>query len=190
MNITNHAKERYVERIKGINNKNEIKQYIAQNENIVEDHILKLYNYSEKIFTGQIGGDKTTKDFYLSNDICLVIDGDCIRTIYKINFAFPEQTRLMVIEGLKDEIIKLKDEIETEMQDAESLKDDHDVRINNIKANIKLLKDAIEVKEDELKIHEQERNLLYKKIKQKNNYLQNYAEQLFGNTDYKKDMVL
>lgn len=189
MDITNHAKERYVERIKGILGKNEIKQYIVQNEDKIEEHILKLYEYSEKIFTGQIGGDKTTKDFHLNGDICLVVGDDCIRTIYKINFAFPEKTRLMVIEDLKQEIIRIKDEINNEKQIVDAKRQECDIKIQQAKQEIKALKESIEIKEDEIKIYESEKELLNKKIRRSHTYLQNYAEQLFGNTEYKKDIT-
>lgn len=189
MNITNHAKERYIERLKGINNRNEIKQYLAQNEEIIENHILKLYEYSEKVFTGQIGGDKTTKDFYLNGDICLVVGDDCIRTIYKINFAFPEHTRLMVIRDLKEEIVRLQDKIETEGVEIANKREGLDSNIAKCRREIERLQIEMFIAEDEIKVYEAQKEVLSKKLRHSNTYLQNYAEQLLGNTEYKKDIV-
>ncbi len=189
MNITNHAKERYVERIKDIKTKNEIKQYIAQNEDIINEHIMRLYKHSDNVFTGQIGGDKTTKSFHLNGDTCLVMDGDCIRTIYKINFAFPEKTRLMVIEGLKHEIIKLQESIAEESKSVEVKRQEYDGKIIQSKREIDNLKEKIEIMEDEIKIYENEKTLINKKLRHSGRYLQEYAEQLFGNTEYKKDIL-
>ena len=188
MNITNHAKERYVERIKDIKTKNEIKQYIAQNDDMINEHIMKLYEYSDNVFTGQIGGDKTTKSFYLNGDTCLVVDGDCIRTIYRINFAFPEKTRLMVIEGLKHEIIKLQEDMIDESKSVEVKRQEYNSKIEQSKREIEKLKEKVEITEDEIKIYENEKALLNKKLKHNNRHLQEYAEQLFGNTEYKKDI--
>ena len=190
MNISNHAKERYIERIKGIRSKAEIKQYLAQNEDRVEEHILKLYEYSELIFTGQVGGDKTTRDFHLNGDVCLVVGNNCINTIYFINFAFPERTRQVVIADLKEEISKLQDEIEAETENTNMKKLEFDEKIRLVEQEIKTLKESIEIKLDEIKIYETEKNLLSKKLKQYHTCLQNYAEQLFGNTEYKKDIIV
>ena len=190
MNISNHAKERYIERVKGIKSKTEIKQYLAQNEDRVEEHILKLYEYSEKIFTGQIGGDKSTRDFYLNGDICIVVGNNCINTIYFINFAFPERTRQVVIADLKEEISKLQDEIEAETENTNMKKLEFDEKIRLVEQEIKTLKESIEIKLDEIKIYETEKELLSKKLKQYYTYLQNYAEQLFGNTEYKRDLLI
>ncbi len=190
MNISNHAKERYIERIKGIRSKAEIKQYLAQNEDRVEEHILKLYEYSELIFTGQVGGDKTTRDFHLNGDVCLVVGNNCINTIYLINFAFPEKTRQVVIADLKEEIFRLQDEIEVETENTNVKKLEFDEKIRLVEQEIKTLKESIEIKLDEIKIYETEKNLLSKKLKQYHTCLQNYAEQLFGNTEYKKDIIV
>lgn len=188
MNITNHAKERYVERIQGITKTSDIKQYIAQNEDRVTEHITKLYDYSEKIFTGQAGGDKTTKDFYLNGDICLVLGDNCILTIYKINFAFPEETRLRVIADLKKEIQSLQSQIRAE----ESLLTDKnnaiDAEINELQSEINGLYEEIDIKKTDIEMLKAAKKANRSELRRLNKYLQHYAEQLFGNTQYKRDV--
>lgn len=188
MNITNHAKERYVERIQGINGTNNIKQYIAQNEQIIEERINKLFEYAELIFTGQVGGDKTAKNFYLNDDICLVIDGDCIRTIYKINFAFPEKTRLMVIEDLKNEIQRLQKELYVEETILADKDIEIDTKISELQSEINGLYEEINIRKTDIDMYQATKKANRGEIRRINRHLQHYAEQLLGNTEYKKDV--
>lgn len=187
MNITNHAKERYVERIKG-KSKQDIKWYTNTENERIDKEILKLYEYSELIYRGQIGGDKTTKDFMLNGDICLVMDEDCIRTIYPINFAFPEKTRLMVIDDLKKEMKELQKEItheEIRLQEEDLIINSEisflEMEIRNLQEEIEVRKSEIEAKQSIKQANKGELRLLKRR-------LDTYAEQLLGNTRYKKDI--
>lgn len=188
IDITNHAKERYVERIKGIIDKQEIKRYLSTEDEKIVKEINKLYQYSELIYRGQIGGDKTTKDFMLNNDICLVADNDCIRTIYRINFAFPEPTRLMVINDLKNEIRRLQEEVEEENKLLQEKDLDINTSIKLLELEIKNLQEEIEVKKAEIEANEAIKKANRGNIRLLNRTLQTYAEQLLGNTQYKKDI--
>lgn len=188
MNITNHAKERYVERIKGIKDTKEIKRYIATEEDRIEREISKLYEYSELIFRGQVGGNNTTSDFRLNNDICLVVDEECIRTIYRINFAFPEHTRLMVIEDLKKEIRKLQPEIEEESKKLLDQDNEIDTKISHLQSEIKALQEEIEIRKTDIEMYKATKKANRRHIRQLKSTLQTYAEQLLGNTPYKKDI--
>lgn len=187
MDITNHAKERYIERIKGITDKQEIKRYlVAEDERIVKE-INKLYEHSELIYRGQIGSDRATKDFYMNGDICLVVD-DCIRTIYHINFAFPESTRLMVINDLKNEIRRLQEKVEEENKLLQEKDLDINTSIRFLELEIKNLQEEIEVKKAEIEANEAIKKANRGNIRLLNRTLQTYAEQLLGNTQYKKDI--
>lgn len=188
MNISNHAKERYVERIKGITDKQEIKRYIATEEERIEKEIDKLYQYSELIFTGQIGGDRATKSFRLNKDICLVVNVDCIITIYRINFAFPEHTRQMVIEDLKNEILRLQQDIYDESNKLLEQDCEIDNKINSLQIEIKQLQDEIELKKAEIEMYQASKKASRKHLQELKSTLQTYAEQLLGNTQYKKDI--
>lgn len=190
MNITKHARERYVERVKGITTKNEIRQYIVENEEMLDNHILKLFEHSDKIYTGQVGGDKTTKDFYITNDICIVADSECIRTIFIINFAFPEKTKMVVIEDLKEEIMRLQSDIEIEKEESDKERDKLNHSIEKLKQDIANYEELIDIRQSEIRMYETQKQVLNKKTQQSYRYLNNYADQLFGNTEYKKDLLM
>lgn len=189
MDITNHAKERYLERIKDIKDKQEIKRLMVTDDGRITKEINKLYEYSELIFRGQIGGENATKDFRMNGDICLVVDEHCIRTIYRINFAFPEKTRLKVINDLKEEIQALQIEISNEQKEV-SIKDaDCDCYIKQIKLEINELNEMLVSKSNEIEMYQAIKKANRNKLRQLNSTLQIYAEQLLGNTQYKKDIV-
>lgn len=189
MNITKHARRMYIERIKEITEKSMVDLYYTQNESQIDEWIEKLFEFSSLIYTGQIGGDKTTKDFYLNGDVCLVVkDNNTIITIYKLNFAFPERTRKVVIQDLIDEIQNLRTEIKQEKMIVDEQFAFYDLEENRMKLEIVKLKEQIEIFESEIKINQSRRSVASKKLTHLNTCVKAYAEQLLGNTEYKKDI--
>ena len=188
MNITAHARERYVERIKGITTKREIRQYIAENLEIIDEHINKLFKHSTEVFEGQIGGDKTTKKFFLNGDICLVVHNDVIITIYILNYAFPDKLKKTIIDGLVEEITKLQSEINEESEKVNNRREEIKLSIDNLKSEIEVLQAQIEHKESQIRGYEHELTTLNKEIVIKNKILQTYAEQLLKTSEYKKEL--
>ena len=190
LNITRHSLERYVERIKGISDKLERNTYITTNREVLEEHINTMFNNSECVYRGKVGGDNTTKNFYLaSGDICLVVSDDSnLVTIFKINFEFPQEAKEYVIKTLVKSIKELevefaekKKEVDESITKLEIQKEHNDIEIKELEARIKLLKDKNNACDIEKKNLLQETNLIsYKQ--------QRYAWQLFGNSDYKNDI--
>lgn len=90
IDLTKHCKVRYVERVKGITGNFAVQEYvIANNERIIQD-VNKIFTYSDFLIEDQIGGDKTTKRFYIKDDILLVLRSDesAIITLIKVDFGF------------------------------------------------------------------------------------------------------
>ena len=105
ISITRHTLERYVERIKGVKDKNERNTYITMNRELLEGHITTMFEHAEFVFKGKIGGDGTNKNFYLLQDVAFVVsDENSIVTIFKINFEFPQEAQEFVIKCLVDKI--------------------------------------------------------------------------------------
>jgi len=189
MNITKHARQRYVERIKGITDKLERDAYISINEEVIDSHINKMFQYAKHIYTGQIGTDKTTKKFYLNQDIAFVVSNDdAIVTIFRVDFAFPEKTKFNVINDLIEEILNGNIEVDGLKieYDQNSKELDNELQINIQK--IKQLKDEIILLEAKNDIIKSQKDIGLKEVQVVNSKIRGYAEQLFGNTSYKEDL--
>lgn len=114
IDLTKHCKVRYVERVKGITGNFAVQEYvIANNERIIQD-VNKIFTYSDFLIEDQIGGDKTTKRFYIKDDILLVLRSDesAIITLIKVDFGFPVKTNRNIIKDLLEEISSLKEDLE------------------------------------------------------------------------------
>lgn len=114
IDLTKHCKIRYVERVKGITGNFAVQEYvIANNERIIQD-VNKIFTYSDFLTEDQIGGDKTTKRFYIKDDILLVLSKDelVIVTLIKVDFGFPGKTNRNIVKDLLVEINLLKENLE------------------------------------------------------------------------------
>ena len=189
INITRHARERYCERIKGITDKTERNAYLTNNEELILSHINMMFSHAKFIYRGKIGGDNTTKNFYISsNDICLVVsDDNNLITIFKINFEFPQDAKDYVINSLVEHIQDLgerfteeKEKVDSRLCDIDLEKERNDSEIKELEAKIKILKDKNTMLDMEKKTALQEVALI-------STQQQRYAWQLFGNSDLKSD---
>lgn len=194
MNISKHARIKYVERIKEIDNQQERNQYIAQNTDMIDEHILKMFDKAKFVYRGQLGGSKTTTDYYIFQDskrsIAFVVqkEKELIITLYVINFNFPEDISKIVVDGLLREIEKINDNLIIE-------KDKSNTQELQISTDIDLLNEEIKELEMKLKFKREMRDILDKQKQSLNNNcillnqeLTKYALQVFGNTDYKEDV--
>ncbi|APM37347.1 hypothetical protein [Clostridium kluyveri] len=114
IDLTKHCKVRYVERVKGITGNFAVQEYVAaNNERIIQD-VNKIFTYSDFLTEDQIGGDKTTKRFYIKDDILLVLRSDesAIITLIKVDFGFPVKTNRNIVKDLLVEINLLKEDLE------------------------------------------------------------------------------
>ena len=187
--ITKHACRRYVERIKGISDQRERDAYISENQTILYEHINKMFDHSEFIYRGQIGGDKTTKDFYIHQDICFVVSNDSrIITIFKIIFSFTEELNPVIREELIKKIKELKIKIEEETEKTQEERWGIDVEIDQNSKRIKELYLEIDILKSKNKMLEEEKSMKTNGICLLNSERDRIAEQLFGNTEYKKDV--
>jgi hypothetical protein len=194
MNISKHVRLKYVERIKEITNQQEKNQYIAQNTEMIDEHILKMFNQAKFTFRGQLGGSKTTTDYYIFQDskrsIGFVVqkEKELIITMYVINFNFPDEISKTVISGLLNEMDKINSIILSE-------KDKITERELQIESDIDLINEEIKILESKLKFKKEDKEILEKEKQNLNNNcivlnqeLTKYALQIFGNTEYKEDV--
>ena len=89
--FTEHVLERYVERTMDKSG-NEIKQFLAQNEEQVKQQILKLYQYSEPFWYGKNKEHNYTYFRINKNGWLIVVDRNKTKliTLYKIDLGLGE----------------------------------------------------------------------------------------------------
>ena len=143
--ITNHCKHRYVERIKNISGYNEIRQYAVQNDEIISEHINKLFEYSTFLYKGSIEKSKPINNFHINSHIVLVLDQnkECIITIYKVDFGFPERTNKLVIKDLINEVEDISFNIKYDTEQLDAFREQEEVKLEAIELEINQLQDKI-----------------------------------------------
>lgn len=90
MQTTNHARERYCERVLNIPQE-EIKAYLAEHGAEVDQAILAMYEQAEHIWT------KENTDFYINDIFLLVIAGHSVPTIVKCDYGFDEALNRQIV---------------------------------------------------------------------------------------------
>ena len=90
MNISKHAMDRFAMRICGYTDVLSARQYINSNEEKITEDINKLIEHSVLLWTAQINGDKSTKNYRIRDNIILVTDtaDSALITLYRIDFGF------------------------------------------------------------------------------------------------------
>lgn len=192
MNLTNHIKERYVERIKDIADKNEIKQYIAQHDVEISNDILKLKEYSQLIYTGNIGDTSNgICHFYLRNNVILLtnVTDDCLITLYKVDLPYPEKTNKIVIHDIVEEMEQLRTEQATLKAAIEIKEDKRQHEIGMLNDDIALLKKQIGILEGRRDLIIAEGEEEQGKVKEIDIKLKRNANMLCNSLEFKKEML-
>jgi Chromosome segregation ATPases len=190
-NCTKHSLERWVERIVGITDIRERKEYIAKNSDILKEHINKTLEYAEFIYKGQIG-DNITRNYYIHNDIILVLNtaNDAVVTVYKVDFGFPHELNLQVAKGLLAEIRRLSEEkgkldlaALEEIERLKATRDSLDQQEEILKEQLRLIQERKKAIDEEIKTHNSEAKVVELDIKK-------YTQQLVNSKEYKEDLLL
>lgn len=92
MELTQHIKERYAERMAGRDSAIDINTYIAQNSDKIERDIEKLIEHSEVIFRGVTTSGKQPVTVRLSGTWVIITDQSdrVVITLYKVDFGLTE----------------------------------------------------------------------------------------------------
>ena len=148
--LTNHAKERYSERIMGRENKMDVQTFISTHEDKIRDDIDKMIEYGEVIYEGQQVRSKDTRPckYILRNDWLVVVNPQDkkVVTLYKIDLGAGEEfnkayisTMLNRLEDAKKKSAEKIDIIkQTESCYRQSIEDNNN-KINEYKSFIKSL---------------------------------------------------
>lgn len=138
-NITNHAYERYAERMTGRDNPTDIRTYLNAHKQDVNDRINKLINYGNLIYEGKLR-DYPINQIYFNDSWVIVVDpkNNNVITLYKIDFGIESVNELFIKEML-DKIQSLNEELQA-------------VKVIVAKSNEEIL-DTISNNTEEIKYH-------------------------------------
>lgn len=182
--ISNHALERFVERVRGKEGI-DIAREVATNKERYEEQILKLFEHSKLVFTGKLDKDKNKSNYYIRNSSVLIERENCIITIYDLNFDFPKDVSEILIDRLTEAILELNVAIGEKKEENKNQMALIDTQRAEWNLEISRLEDKIALAKQEVKFLEDEKKLLGARTTELENERQKYANQLFGVNSYK-----
>ena len=109
MQVSNHAQQRYAERIMDRDNKTDVAVYVAANRDKIDNDINKMIEYGEKVYSGKLEKGAGVTDVYLKDTWVILVDPNSkkVITLYKIDLGvgneFNQQYVDMLLEKLKEE---------------------------------------------------------------------------------------
>lgn len=94
-NITNHAYERYAERMANKEQKTDMRIYIANHKDDINDRIHKLIHFGELIYEGKVGDHAKSHVYYKDRWIIIVDENkNNVVTLYKVDLLDDEVSDL------------------------------------------------------------------------------------------------
>lgn len=192
MDITVHCRERYVERIIGIDNKKEIKEYAKEHLKELEDEITNLYKNGQPVYYGKIGRARQDSSYILNKDIVMVLNSkeDIIVTLYKVDFGFPDKTNKKVLNDLMKELKNINNEINNMKTETANKNKIREVEIENLNLSIKAFETKIDVLEAKKKVLYQEKEADEKTIESINAERDRLCKMICNSLDYKLDLLV
>lgn len=150
LKISQHAKERYAERIMDKDNKTDIAIFIANNEEKIRVDITKMIEYGQFLYSGKPIDlfNKQPVEVYLNGTWIIIVDSrkSNVITLYSIDLGVGDDFNAQYIGKLLDKLniakknlLDMKNSIETETNTYTALLNDNDVAIAEYKKIIKSL---------------------------------------------------
>lgn len=149
MELTQHIKERYAERMAGRDSAIDINTYIAQNGEKIERDIEKLIEHSEVIFKGVTTTGKPPVTVRLSGTWVIITDQSdrVVITLYKVDFGLTEDLNKDYVKGwlekLNQDMKELADRKAQSKEEVEAYKKaikDNEALIKECEDTVKRLK--------------------------------------------------
>ena len=151
INISEHCKQRYVERIKDITDRQELRRYIVLHEQDIIQNIRKMLQFGEIIYTGKNFEAKDNKIIHIIlNGAWLVFvgkDSQTAITMYKIDLGLDENFNKDYIQKFLEKLKGIDQEYQ-EMEECDEKIEEHQKLIRdyeNRKAGIKESKKSLDV---------------------------------------------
>lgn len=183
IDVTKHCKERYVERVKGITNSFDVRNYVLTNNDRIVRDINKIFNYSEFLTEDRLGGDGSIQKFYIKDDILLVLrrDESTIITLIKIDYGFPEKINRGIVKELLEEINSLKEDLQESEKAILSYINVRNLEKERILNKVELLKKQI--KEINIDIERKRKSINMPKLQ-----IKKYVNMIYNSYELRRDI--
>lgn len=148
--ITDHAKERYAERIADREGNWDIKQYVACNDGKITEDINKMMEYAQFIAEGKFGKGYSQVKVYVCNTWVILVDISApkVITLYKVDLnlgeEFNKEYMSKSLEKIKAAIAEYNATVEATKEEIKGYDDfiaANDAEIAELKSTIRSLQD-------------------------------------------------
>lgn len=182
MEFTEHILERYAERIQDKKSKNEIKSFVAQNRDMIQTNIQKLFDSAEFLCQTKIKDHNITNFYVNKNGWVLITDKDDKKliTLYKVDLFLGTDFNKYYIEKMTEDIKNkmecykaLENEITQEKEVRDKDRKECEAGISSYKTQIKWL-------EENIKLSEQQDREADARLKVKKDEVQQQIENFVG----------
>lgn len=163
---------------------------MATNNDRIIQEVNKIFTYSDFLIEDQIGGDRTTKRFYINDDILLVLrrDETAIITLIRVDFGFPVKTNRKIIKDLLEEINLLREDLEKNEKYIISYVNTRSLERERIFDKVEFLKEQInalklDIKEIDVDIEKKRESTKVMKLR-----LKEYVNMICNSIAFKNDL--
>ena len=153
--ISQHAKQRYAERIMGKDDEADINRFISSNEGKIKTDINKLIYYGEKIYSGKPSHNERKNgllDVYLKDTWVILAEEatETVVTLFKIDLGLDDEFNKVYIARMLEKLTlskKVLEEVQQEVSEEattyKELIDSTETQIKEYKAMIKNLEELV-----------------------------------------------
>lgn len=135
MNITQHAKQRYAERIMDRNDKTDVAVFIAAHEAKITEDINKMIEFGTKIYSGKDLTDKTQEihDYYLNGTWVVIVNPkkEAVITLYSVDLGVGKDFNETYINLLIQKLHSANEELDAKTVELKNQADEYNQIIEN-----------------------------------------------------------
>lgn len=132
--ISNHAMERFAERIMEKDQRWDIAYYVNQNKSIIEERINKMIEYGEKIYSGKSISEynKSNTDVFLKDTWVIIVDPskNKVVTLYQIDLGLGDEFNNLYVKNLSEKLLAAKEDLSKKQEELDNMKNDFQSIIN------------------------------------------------------------
>ena len=150
LKLSNHAKERYAERIMDKDNKADINVFIQKNEQKIKEDIFKMITYGELLYSGRptVDYNKQPVDIFLKDTWVIIVDiaKQNVITLYSIDLGLGDDFNKEYINKLLEKLSSAKQRheeaqigINTQIETYNTIVKENIDMINDYRSKIKIL---------------------------------------------------
>ena len=151
LEISKHAKERYVQRIMSYDDKTDIVRFISEHDEKINTDINKMVEYGDLLYSGKSLKDPNAHcNIYLKHTWVVIVDTNknLVVTLYKVDLKVDEDFTKKYISKLvtklnkeKKEYAKIEAKVDKEIEEYKDIIKENEAVINDYKKTIKSLEE-------------------------------------------------